>query len=93
MSCGASRQVLRAVLICVLHTVAPRRQVRPGHAGRPRREGPRHAGRARSARLAVGRWASGRRTALLVRPDGYAVWAAGAVDPAAVEAALVVHVG
>ncbi|MFE2885806.1 hypothetical protein [Streptomyces sp. NPDC059272] len=48
---------------------------------------------ARSARLAVGRWASGRRTALLVRPDGYAAWAAGAVDPAAVEAALVVRVG
>ena len=48
---------------------------------------------ARKDRLAVERWASGRRTALLVRPDGYVAWATDTADPAAVEAALVAHVG
>ncbi|MYR58788.1 FAD-dependent oxidoreductase, partial [Streptomyces sp. SID625] len=47
----------------------------------------------RAARLTAARWASGRRTALLVRPDGYAAWAADTPDPAAIEAALTAHVG
>ncbi|MFH8223944.1 FAD-dependent monooxygenase [Streptomyces sp. NPDC018057] len=47
----------------------------------------------RAARLTAARWASGRRTALLVRPDGYAAWAADTPDPAAIEAALTTHVG
>ncbi|WP_406011444.1 FAD-dependent monooxygenase [Streptomyces sp. NBC_00637] len=44
-------------------------------------------------RLAVVHWASDRRTALLVRPDGYAAWASDTAEPAAVEAALATHVG
>ncbi|MFE2587295.1 FAD-dependent monooxygenase, partial [Streptomyces sp. NPDC059378] len=48
---------------------------------------------ARGDRLAVARWASGRRTALLVRPDGYVAWAADTAGPAAIEAALTAHVG
>ncbi len=48
---------------------------------------------ARRDRLTVERWASGRRTTVLVRPDGYVAWAADAADPAAVEAALAAHVG
>ncbi|MGW2819629.1 FAD-dependent monooxygenase [Streptomyces sp. NPDC001443] len=48
---------------------------------------------ARKDRLAVTRWASGRRTALLVRPDGYVAWAADTAGPAAIEAALTAHVG
>lgn len=48
---------------------------------------------AREDRLALARWASGRRTALLVRPDGYAAWAADCADPAAIENALAAHVG
>ena len=51
------------------------------------------AGAARKDRLAVERWASDRRTALLVRPDGYAAWAADTADAAAIEAALAVHLG
>ncbi|MFH8799505.1 FAD-dependent oxidoreductase [Streptomyces sp. NPDC017936] len=47
----------------------------------------------REDRLAVEHWASDRRTALLVRPDGYAAWAADDADPAAIEAALTAHVG
>ncbi|WP_406126463.1 FAD-dependent monooxygenase [Streptomyces sp. NBC_00989] len=47
----------------------------------------------RKDRLAVERWASGRRTALLVRPDGYAAWAADTAEPAAIEAALAEYVG
>ncbi|MCZ9342222.1 FAD-dependent oxidoreductase, partial [Streptomyces sp. TRM76130] len=47
----------------------------------------------RADRLAVERWSSGRRTAVLVRPDGYVAWAAEDPDPAATEAALVAHVG
>ncbi|MFC7892985.1 FAD-dependent monooxygenase [Streptomyces sp. NPDC057381] len=50
-------------------------------------------GAARGDRLTVERWASGRRTALLVRPDGYAAWAADSVDGPAIEAALSAHVG
>ncbi|GGS71976.1 FAD-dependent monooxygenase [Streptomyces griseoviridis] len=47
----------------------------------------------RADRLAAERWASGRRTAVLVRPDGYAAWAAEDPTPAATEAALAAHVG
>ncbi|WP_367323031.1 FAD-dependent monooxygenase [Streptomyces sp. HUAS ZL42] len=48
---------------------------------------------ARKGRLTVERWASDRRTTVLVRPDGYVAWAAEAADPAAIEAALAAHVG
>jgi 2-polyprenyl-6-methoxyphenol hydroxylase-like FAD-dependent oxidoreductase len=47
---------------------------------------------ARADRLAVCRWASGRRTAVLVRPDGYVAWAAQDADKAAIGAALDAHV-
>ncbi|NKQ27946.1 FAD-dependent monooxygenase [Streptomyces galbus] len=47
----------------------------------------------RKDRLAVEHWASDRRTAVLVRPDGYAAWASDGADPAAIEAALERHVG
>ncbi|MEU2287998.1 FAD-dependent monooxygenase [Streptomyces sp. NPDC013178] len=49
-------------------------------------------GEARKDRLTVAHWAGDRRTALLVRPDGYAAWAADTADPSAIEAALVAHV-
>jgi 2-polyprenyl-6-methoxyphenol hydroxylase-like FAD-dependent oxidoreductase len=48
---------------------------------------------ARKGRLTVERWASGRRTTVLVRPDGYVGWAADDADEAAVQAALAAHVG
>ncbi|MFI1165145.1 FAD-dependent monooxygenase [Streptomyces sp. NPDC020801] len=51
------------------------------------------AGPDRAGRLTATRWASGRRTAVLVRPDGYVAWAADAAGPAAIEAALAAHVG
>ncbi|MFF3937907.1 FAD-dependent monooxygenase [Streptomyces phaeofaciens] len=51
------------------------------------------AGAARKDRLAVERWASDRRTALLVRPDGYVAWAADTADADAIEAALAAHLG
>ncbi|MFD7997361.1 FAD-dependent monooxygenase [Streptomyces mexicanus] len=47
----------------------------------------------RAGRLTAQRWASDRRTVLLVRPDGYAAWAADAADRAEVETALATHVG
>ncbi|MFJ9904256.1 FAD-dependent monooxygenase [Streptomyces sp. NPDC101152] len=47
----------------------------------------------RKDRLAVDRWASGRRTTVLVRPDGYVAWAADSADAPAVERALAAHVG
>ncbi|MGW1608472.1 FAD-dependent monooxygenase [Streptomyces sp. NPDC002285] len=47
----------------------------------------------RKDRLAVERWASDRRTAMLVRPDGYVAWAADATDARAVEVAVAEHVG
>ncbi|MEU9557523.1 FAD-dependent monooxygenase [Streptomyces fumanus] len=50
-------------------------------------------GAARADRLAVRRWASDRRTTLLVRPDGYAAWAADDADKPAIDAALAAHVG
>ncbi|WP_031476775.1 FAD-dependent monooxygenase [Streptomyces bicolor] len=47
----------------------------------------------RKDRLTVERWASDRRTTVLVRPDGYVAWAAEGADVAAVEAALAAHLG
>ncbi|MEU6418867.1 FAD-dependent monooxygenase [Streptomyces spiralis] len=47
----------------------------------------------RAARLTAARWASDRRTTLLVRPDGYVAWAADSADDDAIEAALATHVG
>ncbi|MFC9932249.1 FAD-dependent monooxygenase [Streptomyces sp. NPDC127190] len=44
-------------------------------------------------RLTVTSWASDRRTAVLVRPDGYAAWAADAPTPEALTAALTHHLG
>ncbi|GAB2954622.1 FAD-dependent monooxygenase [Streptomyces pseudoechinosporeus] len=48
---------------------------------------------ARKDRLTVASWASDRRTTLLVRPDGYAAWAADSADAGEVEAALAKAVG
>lgn len=48
---------------------------------------------ARESRLAVEHWAGDRRTTVLVRPDGYAAWAADTAEPAAIEAALAAHLG
>ncbi|MFF4485053.1 FAD-dependent monooxygenase [Streptomyces sp. NPDC001544] len=50
-------------------------------------------GPGRADRLTVARWASGRRTSVLVRPDGYVAWADDAAGPAAIGAALAAHVG
>lgn len=47
----------------------------------------------RKDRLTVERWASDRRTAMLVRPDGYVAWAADGTDAGAVEAAVAEHLG
>ncbi|MER6715738.1 FAD-dependent monooxygenase [Streptomyces sp. NPDC000877] len=47
----------------------------------------------RKDRLAVERWASDRRTTVLVRPDGYVAWAAESADERTVETALAAHVG
>ncbi|MFJ3229671.1 FAD-dependent monooxygenase [Streptomyces sp. NPDC086787] len=49
--------------------------------------------RHRTDRLTPVRWAGDRRTAVLVRPDGYVAWAADSATPAAIEAALAAHVG
>ncbi|MGY6018279.1 FAD-dependent monooxygenase [Streptomyces spinosirectus] len=48
---------------------------------------------ARKDRLTVERWASERRTTVLVRPDGYVAWAADSADGAGIEAAVAAHVG
>jgi 2-polyprenyl-6-methoxyphenol hydroxylase-like FAD-dependent oxidoreductase len=48
---------------------------------------------ARKDRLTVASWASDRRTVLLVRPDGYAAWAADSVNTEEIEAALTEAVG
>ncbi|MEV7884609.1 FAD-dependent monooxygenase [Streptomyces sp. NPDC002817] len=47
----------------------------------------------RKDRLTVERWASGRRTTVLVRPDGYVAWAADAPDAAVIEEAVAAAVG
>ncbi|MEU0406720.1 FAD-dependent monooxygenase [Streptomyces griseorubiginosus] len=47
----------------------------------------------REDRLIVERWASGRRTTVLVRPDGYVAWAADELDRQGIESALAGHVG
>ncbi|MEU6351143.1 FAD-dependent monooxygenase [Streptomyces sp. NPDC047072] len=44
-------------------------------------------------RLTVDRWASDRRTTVLVRPDGYVAWAADSADAREIEAAVAAHVG
>ncbi|MGC0340702.1 FAD-dependent monooxygenase [Streptomyces sp. SLBN-8D4] len=44
-------------------------------------------------RLAVERWATSRRTTVLVRPDGYVAWAADEADTGVVGAALAARVG
>jgi 2-polyprenyl-6-methoxyphenol hydroxylase-like FAD-dependent oxidoreductase len=54
---------------------------------------PYEAGPGRAGRLAVAHWASGRRTALLVRPDGYVAWAADSTGPAAIESAVTRFLG
>ncbi|WP_077801127.1 FAD-dependent monooxygenase [Streptomyces sp. JHA26] len=60
----------------------------------PGREGEAYrAGAGREDRLAVEHWASGRRTTVLVRPDGYVAWAADAAGAAETEAAVAAHVG
>ncbi|MEV7733308.1 FAD-dependent monooxygenase [Streptomyces sp. NPDC088921] len=48
---------------------------------------------AHKGRLTAERWASGRRTTVLVRPDGYVGWAAEGATPREIEAALTAHVG
>ncbi|MER5516108.1 FAD-dependent monooxygenase [Streptomyces sp. NPDC002763] len=55
--------------------------------------GPYDAGEGRADRLAVAHWASDRATTLLVRPDGYAAWAAEGARDADIESALAAHVG
>ncbi|MEU9476598.1 FAD-dependent monooxygenase [Streptomyces sp. NPDC048191] len=47
----------------------------------------------RADRLTVAHWAGGRRTTVLVRPDGYAAWAADSATAADVEAAVTRHLG
>ncbi|MDQ0601688.1 2-polyprenyl-6-methoxyphenol hydroxylase-like FAD-dependent oxidoreductase [Streptomyces canus] len=47
----------------------------------------------RKDRLTVECWASGRRTTVLVRPDGYVAWAADAPDATAIEEAVAAAVG
>ncbi|MGW2423913.1 FAD-dependent monooxygenase [Streptomyces sp. NPDC001709] len=54
---------------------------------------PYEPGAGRADRLAVARWASDRRTTVLVRPDGYAAWAADTATAADIEAAIAAHVG
>ncbi|MEV6946889.1 FAD-dependent monooxygenase [Streptomyces sp. NPDC051172] len=48
---------------------------------------------ARKDRLAVERWASDRRTTVLVRPDGYVAWAADSADAGRIEEAVARYVG
>ncbi|MGI5198014.1 FAD-dependent monooxygenase [Streptomyces sp. CA-288835] len=48
---------------------------------------------ARKVRLTVASWASDRRTTLLVRPDGYAAWAAESATAEEIEKALATAVG
>ncbi|MCG7205706.1 FAD-dependent monooxygenase [Streptomyces arenae] len=55
--------------------------------------GPYEVDPARADRLTAAHWASDRRTTLLVRPDGYAAWAAEDARAADVERALAAHVG
>ncbi len=54
---------------------------------------PYEVGAGRRDRPAVARWASDRRTTVLVRPDGYAAWAADSATAADIEAALAAHPG
>ncbi|WP_225101481.1 FAD-dependent monooxygenase [Streptomyces sp. CoH27] len=54
---------------------------------------PYEPGPSRAGRLTVAHWASGRRTTVLVRPDGYAAWAADSADAAQIERALTAQAG
>ncbi|WBO66324.1 FAD-dependent monooxygenase [Streptomyces camelliae] len=54
---------------------------------------PYETGPGRAGRLTVAHWASGRRTTVLVRPDGYAAWAADSADAAQIETALTAQAG
>ncbi|MBX7546818.1 FAD-dependent monooxygenase [Streptomyces sp. NPDC088560] len=47
----------------------------------------------RTGRLTVAHWASDRRTTVLVRPDGYAAWAADGADPERTRAAVAAYLG
>ncbi|MFF4355836.1 FAD-dependent monooxygenase [Streptomyces sp. NPDC001604] len=47
----------------------------------------------RKGRLTVERWASDRRTTVLVRPDGYVAWAADSADAARIEEAVARYLG
>ncbi|MEU0002770.1 FAD-dependent monooxygenase [Streptomyces sp. NPDC006314] len=51
------------------------------------------AGPGHADRLAVTHWTSDHRTTVLVRPDGYAAWVAGAAAPAEIGAAVTRHLG
>ncbi|MEU0024760.1 FAD-dependent monooxygenase [Streptomyces sp. NPDC006335] len=51
------------------------------------------ASAAHKDRLAVERWASGRRTTVLVRPDGYVGWAVEGATAEDIEGALATYVG
>ncbi|MDQ0403801.1 hypothetical protein J2S50_002350 [Streptomyces sp. DSM 40167] len=50
-------------------------------------------GEGRKERLSVECWASGRRTTVLVRPDGYVAWAADDAGAAETGSAVAAHVG
>ncbi|MFI9805822.1 FAD-dependent monooxygenase [Streptomyces sp. NPDC052301] len=54
---------------------------------------PYEAGAGRANRLVVARWASDRRTSVLVRPDGYVAWAADTADVTRIGAAVSACVG
>ncbi|MCC5480293.1 hypothetical protein LMU33_35370 [Streptomyces sp. JA03] len=54
---------------------------------------PYEAGPGCAGRLAVAHRTSDRRTTVLVRPDGYAAWAADSAGAADIETALATHVG
>ncbi|MFH8345822.1 FAD-dependent oxidoreductase [Streptomyces sp. NPDC018045] len=68
--------------------VTPRDELLPGVGGLPRAEDLPADGTAGGSRLVRANWAGDRRTALLVRPDGYIAWATDTADLAARAASL-----